>query len=139
WPKLWQQIERDELPIIKRTRSGDVLRAEVILGGRPVRVVLKRPRRKYWYRYINELGRGARARRAWKKAWALAIRNLPTAFPVLLMERRRLGYVTDSVIVFEQVEGQMLATMNLDELPADHRENLFRRTGRLLRDMERDG
>ncbi len=68
WPQLLARIERDELEILKRSPSGDVLAGEVDLGGRTISVVIKRPRRRYWYRYINEIGRGSRARRAWYKA-----------------------------------------------------------------------
>ena len=46
-----------------------------------------------------EIGRGTRPRRAWTKAWKLVIRNVPTAWPMLLMEKRSLGYATDALIV----------------------------------------
>lgn len=139
WPTLRQQIERDELHVIKRTRSGDVLAGEVTLGGRPVPVIVKRPRRKYWHRYLTDAFRGGRARRAWKKAWGLVVRDIPTAWPIAIMERRRWGYAVDQLIVFEKLDGPVLAQMELDSLNATQREELFRRCGRLLRKMERDG
>ena len=139
WPKLIQAIDDDEFTIIKRTASGDVLRGSIQAGERTLDVFIKRPRRKYWHRYLNEIGRGGRSRRAWRKAWSLAIRNLPTALPLLMMERRRMGYLTDSVIVFEAIEGATLAKADLNQLTATERDNLMRRTGRLLREMERDG
>jgi hypothetical protein len=98
--------------------------------------VIKRPRRRYWYRYLNEIGRGARARRAWVKAWKMIARNVPSAWPLLLMERRRLGYVVDTLIVFERVPGATLAKADLDAIPPARRDMLFRRTGRLLRKIE---
>ena len=61
------------------------------LGGRPIPIIIKRPRRKYWYRYLNEIGRGGRARRAWRKSWNLIVRDLPTAWPLLLMEKASDG------------------------------------------------
>jgi tRNA A-37 threonylcarbamoyl transferase component Bud32 len=134
-----QQIESDQLTVLKRSRSGDVLSGEVTLAGQPVPVIVKRPRRRYWHRYINEIGRGSRARRAWRKGWDLVARDIPTAWPLALMEKRVLGYVTDALIVFERVPGPLLTRMNLDELPADDREMLFRRAGRTLRRLERDG
>ncbi|MCC6239766.1 MAG: hypothetical protein IT448_05680 [Phycisphaerales bacterium] len=139
WPILWQQIERDELTIIKRTASGDVLSGEITLGQKQLAIVLKRPRRKYWHRYINEIGRGSRAMRAWKKSWALAIRHLPTAWPLLIMQRRRFGYAIESIIVYEKIAGSTLAQINLDELSEIDRQNLMRRSGALLRKMEHDG
>jgi tRNA A-37 threonylcarbamoyl transferase component Bud32 len=139
WPALLQQIEADGLQIMKRSRSGDVLAADIVLAGKPVSVVIKRPRRRYWYRYLNEIGRGARARRAWTKAWNLIVRNIPTAWPLLLMERRELGYVVDTVLICERVPGKDMAVAQLDAMTAPHRDNLFRRTGRILRKIETSG
>lgn len=139
WASLRQQIERDALHVIKRTASGDVLAGEVRLGDRTVEVVIKRPRRKYWRRYVTDLGRGGRARRAWRKAWELVVRDIPTAWPIAVMERRRWGYAVDQLIVFEKIDGPVLAEMDLNELSPAQRENLFRRSGHLLRKMERDG
>lgn len=139
WPILLRQIEQDRLTVIKRTRSGDVLKAEVDLGGRSVPVIVKRPKKKHLHRYVTEIGRGVRARRAWKKAWMLVARNVPTAWPMLTMERRTLGYVTDALIVFERIPGQVLSEIDLDRLPAGQRDRTFRRAGRLLRRIERSG
>ncbi len=139
WPRLMEQMTSGQLDVLKRTASGEVLGGEVILAGRPVPVIIKHPRRKLWYRYINEIGRGSRSRRAWKKSLWLLARGLPTAWPLLLMERRVLGYVVDQYIVFERVPGITLDRINLDELPHSQREMLLRRAGRLLRQLERDG
>ena len=139
WPRLFAQIRSDQLHVIKRTRSGDVLEGEVVLGGRPVEVIIKHPKKKYLWRYLTEIGRGVRARRAWTKAWALVVRNVPTAWPILLMEKRVAGYVTDALIVFEKIPGSVLANLDLDAMDGRARETLFHRLGRTLRLMERDG
>jgi tRNA A-37 threonylcarbamoyl transferase component Bud32 len=139
WPRLMGQIESGQLEVLKRTASGEVLGGEIVLGGHPVGIIVKRPRRKLWYRYINEIGRGSRARRAWKKSWSLIVRGIPTAWPLLLMERRVMGYVVDQVIVFERVAGPTLERVNLDDLPPLQRDRLLRRCGRLLRQLEADG
>ena len=55
------------LEVLKSSRSGDVLAGEVTLAGRPLEVIVKRARRKKWYRYVNEIGRGSRSWRAWKR------------------------------------------------------------------------
>jgi hypothetical protein len=136
---LRERIEADALEVIKRSPSGDVLAGTVAPGGEPIDVVLKRPRRRYWYRYLNEIGRGARARRAWLKAWKMIARNVPTAWPLLLMEKRRFGYVVDTVIVFERVPGPTLASADLASIPASRRDMLFRRVGRVLRRIESFG
>ncbi len=124
---------------MKRSPSGDVLAADIILAGRPLSVVVKRPRRRYWYRYLNEIGRGARARRAWFKAWNLIVRNIPTAWPLLLMEKRKLGYVMDNVLICERVPGKDLGATDLDAIAREPRDMMFRRAGRVLRRIEKAG
>jgi hypothetical protein len=52
------------------------------------------------------------------------------------MERRRLGYVVDAVIVFERVAGQTLDKVDLHAIPPGRRDMLFRRIGRVLRQIE---
>jgi tRNA A-37 threonylcarbamoyl transferase component Bud32 len=139
WPTLWAKVEGGLLEVLKTSRSGDVLAGDVTLAGRPVEVIVKRARRKLWYRYINEIGRGSRSWRAWKKAWNLLVRGIPTAWPLLIMQRRVLGYVVDQVIVFERVPGKTLATTNLDLLEPPARADLFHRCGRILRRIEAVG
>ena len=139
WPTLLGQVERDELEVLKRSASGDVLGATVALGGRPVAVVVKRPRRKKWYRWVNEVGRGTRAWRAWRKAWQLVVRGVPSAWPLLVMQRRVGGYAVDAVYVSERVAGDTLARADLSALSAADRDRLFRRTGHTLAEIERHG
>jgi len=138
-PPLLAAMEADQLPVIKRSRSGDVLRAQVRLDGQDLDVIVKRPRRRYWYRYLNEIGRGPRSRRAWRKAWKLVVRNLPTAWPLLMLEKRKLGYVVDNLIIFECVPGKTLAATDLESIPPIQRDMLFRRIGRILRKIEQFG
>jgi tRNA A-37 threonylcarbamoyl transferase component Bud32 len=138
-PRLLSLIERDELKAIKRSKSGDVLAADVTIGGATLAVIIKRARRRYWYRYINDIWRGTRARRAWFKSWLMIVRGLPTAWPLLYVERRRLGYITDGIIIYERVPGPMLARAELDAIPVRQRDELFRRVGRILRRIDRLG
>jgi tRNA A-37 threonylcarbamoyl transferase component Bud32 len=138
-PKLLERIERDELQILKRSRSGDVLAGDVTLGGKSVPIIVKHPRRRRWYRYVNEIWRGSRAGRAWSKSWSLIARDIPTAWPLLLMEWRRFGYVTDALIVFERVQGTLLADADFAAMDEPARQTLFRRLGRTLRVLEQQG
>jgi tRNA A-37 threonylcarbamoyl transferase component Bud32 len=139
WPKLLERIEADQLTVIKRGASGDVLAGELELGGRSVPIIAKRPFKRYWYRYINEIGRGSRAWRAWQKSWTLVARDIPTAWPLAVMQKRRWGYITDSVIVFERLPGSTLSQVDLDGMKAEEREMLFRRTGKILRRIDQLG
>ena len=139
WPELLRRIEADAFTVIKRSRSGDVLGGEIELGGRTLEIIIKRPRRRYWYRYLNEIPRRSRSWRSWVKAWNLIVRNLPTAWPLLVMEKRKFGYITDSVAVFERVPGPNLRRVELDALDGCRRDMLFRRTGRILRIIDQTG
>jgi len=138
WPKLLAQIESGGLEKLKSSRSGDVYAAEVELAGNPLAVVVKRPYKRYWYRYVSEIGR-SRSRRAWIKAWKLIARGIPTAWPLLMLEKRSLGYVTDSIIVMERVAGSTLASVDLNALPQGQRDMLLRRTGAILRRIDETG
>jgi tRNA A-37 threonylcarbamoyl transferase component Bud32 len=139
WSTLRKQVEADSLEVLKRTASGDVLAGELSIGGHTLPVIVKHPRRKYWYRWLNEIGRGSRARRAWMKAWHMIARHIPVAWPLLLMERRTLGYVTDGLIVFERVPGATLHKIDLDSMTPAARDAMFRRVGRVLRRIDNSG
>jgi tRNA A-37 threonylcarbamoyl transferase component Bud32 len=139
WPELLTRIEADQLTVIKRGASGDVLAGELELGGRSVPIIAKRPFKRYWYRYINEIGRGSRPWRAWHKSWTLIVRDIPTAWPLAVMQKRRWGYITDSVIVFERLPGSTLSQVDLDGMKGEEREMLFRRTGKILRRIDQLG
>jgi tRNA A-37 threonylcarbamoyl transferase component Bud32 len=136
WPRVLADLEADRLAVIKRSRSGEVLSTTVTLAGRQLDVIVKRPRRRYWYRYLNEIGRGSRPWRAWRKSWNLIVRDLPTAWPLIVMEKRVMGYVVDAVLICEKVPGATLAHADLDGMDAGDRDNLFRRAGKILRAIE---
>jgi tRNA A-37 threonylcarbamoyl transferase component Bud32 len=139
WERLRKQVDAGSLEVLKRTASGDVLAGELTIGAHTLPVIVKHPRRKYWYRWINEIGRGSRARRAWMKAWHMIARHIPVAWPLLLMDRRTLGYVTDGLIVFERVPGATLHKADLDAMNPAARDTLFRRVGRVLRRIDDSG
>jgi hypothetical protein len=136
WPRLLEQIDRRELHVLKSDPSGDVFSTDIELDGAVVPVIIKRPKRKVWWRYVLDVARPARARRTWIKAWKAIVRNLPTEWPLLVMERRALGYVTDGIIIFERVPGLTLDQFDLDALEPRARDLLFRRAGRTLRRLE---
>jgi hypothetical protein len=136
WPRLLGQIEADQLEVIKRSDNGDVLAGEVILAGKPIAVILKRPKRKSWRQAVTDLARPSRAKRTWIKTWKMLVRDVPCEWPMLVMEKKRLGYVTDAIIVFGRVVGSTLASVDLDAMQPAARDQLFRRSGRILRRIE---
>ncbi|MBV8781651.1 MAG: hypothetical protein JO353_09655, partial [Phycisphaerae bacterium] len=136
WPALLAAVMNDQLEIIKRGDNGDVLRGDVILNGRPFPVVIKRPKRKSIRQAIVDVMRPSRARRTWIKTWKMLVRDVPCEWPMLIMEKRTLGYVADSILVFGRIDGPTLAEIDLDQMTASERESLFRRAGRTLRQIE---
>jgi hypothetical protein len=69
----------------------------------------------------------------------MRIRNVPTEWPMLFMERHRAGYPCESILIFQEVPGSTLATADLNALSARDRELLFRRAGRTLRQIDEHG
>ena len=139
WPAVWEKIQNRKATLLKSSPSGDVWETTATVHGSSLAIVVKRPYKRYWYRYFNEIGRGSRARRAWIKSWKLIARNIPTAWPLLLLEKRTVGYVTDNIIVFERIEGQTLAALDLDALSPSSRDLMFHRVGRILRQIDSMG
>ena len=136
WPHLLSEIEQDQLEVIKRSDNGDVLGGEIVLGGKPVAVIVKRPKRKSRWQAVIDLARASRAKRTWIKTWKMLVRDVPCEWPMLVMEKRQMGYVTDSVIVFGRVGGRTLAESDLDAMVSGARDLLLRRAGRTLRRIE---
>lgn len=139
WAKLLARVQQNDLPALKQTRSGDVWQGSIDIDGGQIDVVIKRPRRKYFRRVIGDVFRKARARRSWHKAWMLFIRGIPAEWPLLLMERRVLGYAMESIVVFEKMEGTLLSELDLNSLSPTDRPRLFGRLGRLLRRIDQQG
>jgi len=55
------------------------------------------------------------------------------------MEKRRFGYVTDAMVIFERIEGQMLSSPKIRNHGPDAYHTLLFRVGRLLRRLEDAG
>ena len=139
WPRLLALLRADQLDILKRDASGDILAGTVPLAGRPIDFVLKRPREKYLYRTLLAVLRRSRARRVWNKTLLLVARKIPVELPLLLMERRVMGHVVESLAIFERVPGPTLAAADLNAMRPGERETFFRRCGKILRFIERSG
>ncbi len=139
WALLEQKLRADQLDILKRDRSGDILATQITLLGHPIDVIVKRPRHKYWYRHLLGAFRASRAKRLWDKTRWLLVRRIAVEYPLIVMQRRVLGYVVESVAVFERVPGMTLDHADLNVMTDDNRENFFRSCGRILRKIEDTG
>jgi tRNA A-37 threonylcarbamoyl transferase component Bud32 len=134
-----EKMRGEQLEILKRDASGDILATEIALNGRPINVIVKRPWNKYRYRRILQLVRASRAKRLFERTRSLLARRIDVEYPLIVMERRVLGYAVESVAIFERVPGHTLEHTDLDALTAVQRENLFRACGRVLRRIEDTG
>jgi hypothetical protein len=139
WPRLIQSVRANQLDILKSDASGDILSGQICLQGRPIDVIVKYPRNKYLYRKLFNVFRASRARRLFDKTRWLLVRRIEVEYPLIVMERRIMGYPVESVAVFEKVPGTPLNQVDLSIMSLDEREMFFFRCGRVLRRIEDTG
>jgi hypothetical protein len=75
--------------VLKYSKHGEVFRAKVESAGGSVDIVAKRNRAAGWRRRFRAMVRSSRARRNFDQALQLFALGIPTARPLLLLERRR--------------------------------------------------
>lgn len=135
---LLGRLESDQLDVLKDDRGGMILSGELVLAGRPVPVIVKRPRRRGWKRLL-EFGSFSRAARTWSKSWTMVGLDVPCEQPILLARRSTIGVDRDGLLVFERVPGTVLATFDLDSLAPGRRRTLLHRCGGALRRINAAG
>jgi len=89
--------------IAKNSKSSLVVRRTLRLGEVEVDVFIKRHRRKYWWKLLVDCFRPSRAVRAFRLGHALLTRHIPTALPLVALERRVGPFLTDSILITETV------------------------------------
>lgn len=89
----------------KDSHSASVRRAVLVHGSDRVPVIVKRPRARNWRRRIVQLVMSSRSQRGWRVGHALLHRDVPTARPLAVLERRVGPLVLDSVLVTEALPG----------------------------------
>lgn len=132
WAELSQKLDAGALQVLKESDSGDVLEGQLRIGDHLLDIIVKRPKPKNFRRLISQWILGPRARRAWVKAWELVERDIPTAWPLALVEGKG-----QSLLIMEKVPGKMLADVSPDETEA--LSNALFHAGRTLRRMESTG
>jgi tRNA A-37 threonylcarbamoyl transferase component Bud32 len=133
------QIHSGQGEWLKHGGSGDVWKGTVIVAGRPLVVVAKIPRRKYWYRHLTDLLQGDRSARAWTRSWQMATRGIPVAWPLLRAATRVGPFVREGLVISAWVDGDNLAGISLGDLEFGSRQTLFFRLGRSIRQIEQAG
>ena len=136
----WKQWLRDPIglvtpadrrQVIKESRSGLVCRGRLALAdGRALEVICKRSRPRGLFKRILQSLRGSRSMLAWKRGNALLHRQIPTARPLAVVERRRCGLLMDSLVISEYLphtqDLDTLLTVALREQPIDAQHRLKR-------------
>jgi tRNA A-37 threonylcarbamoyl transferase component Bud32 len=138
-PGLIAAMDARRFETLKRDLSGEVVATKLELGGESLDIVIKRPRKRNFWRILLDPFRRTRARRAWIKSWKMLSRDIPSEFPLLMIERHRFGFAVEGIVIFERVSGERLDRIDLASLPASRRSALFFRLGRILRQIESRG
>ncbi len=108
----WEQWLSDPLSLVRGER-GDVIkdshtayvcRAQLPTDEGPLEVVCKRHRPRTWLKQLYHMFRDSRNLRSWKRGYQLINRDLATARPLAVMERRFAGLLVDSVSVSEAID-----------------------------------
>ncbi len=95
----------------KDSHSAWVGRAVLTHDAESLPVIVKRPRARNWRRRLAQLWPPSRSRRGWRLGHALLHRDIPTARPLAVLERRLGPFVLESFLVTEAIPGAVdLAT-----------------------------
>ncbi len=115
-PADWQEALADPEALfsgegaetIKDSRSSQIVRREIKVGARGVRVYVKRARRKQPWKALIDCFRASRSIRAFRLGHALRNRWIPTALPLAALERRVGPLLLDSILIVEAVDAPRL-------------------------------
>jgi len=102
-PLRW--FEQAGTDACKVSHSAVVRRAVLEHDAGHVPVIVKRPLARDWQRRWAALWPPSRSRRGWQTGHALLHRDLPTARPLAVLERRWGPLILDSVLVTEAIPG----------------------------------
>lgn len=124
WEDGWDGLLRQIIGGQMMAEGKQILSGKMALGGHEVGVLVQR------------LPFGARA---WRNAWELIYRDIPTLWPIAVVRRKVMWITVESLLVVERPTGRWLSRMDLDELTAEERGRLFGRLGRTLRRLDQSG
>jgi tRNA A-37 threonylcarbamoyl transferase component Bud32 len=96
-----------ECEIVKEEPKVKVGRLALAVGGRQLRIYVKRNPSSSWLGRLGALVKGSEARRCWQGARILRDSGFDTARPLAAVESRRWGLVEKSFYISEEIEGGM--------------------------------
>jgi len=111
-PEQWREALSDpealfagtDVEVVKDSPSSLVVRRRLRVGPHELDVYVKRSRRKRAVRWLLDVFRRSRALRAFGLGHALLARHIHTALPLAAMEKRRGGFLLDSILITEAVD-----------------------------------
>jgi tRNA A-37 threonylcarbamoyl transferase component Bud32 len=144
-PLEW--IRSDRPGIIKESHTAYIGRGQLPVPDGPLDVVCKRSRPRTWLKRLAYLFGGSRNLRTWKRGYQLLNRDLPTARPLAVMERRFAGLLLDSIVMTEAISGgkDFDALLRTDLLREDARtqrrvkDQLIAELARLMKKLQARG
>lgn len=118
----------DRRDLLKDSATAIVCRAKLPHEQGSLEVVAKHGRPKTFGKKLQSLFRPSRARATWQRANALLHRQILTARPLALIERKRFGVLIDSVMIAERVDPAIdldtLLTVTMREMPGQRQRLL---------------
>ncbi|HUU42274.1 MAG TPA: lipopolysaccharide kinase InaA family protein [Planctomycetota bacterium] len=153
-PYVFQQLPRRgmDMPdalVIKDSTTTRLWEQRIDFGSITRTVIVKRKERRGRgpWRLLRTFLRHVGARHEWRMAWALRLRGLPAVEMLAAFERRRLGLLTESVLVMSKVENATNLALYVREAfrgeltceQARLRRRLARKLGRLVARLHRFG
>ena len=102
-PLRW--FAEDAAQSCKDSHSAQVRRALLELGPDAVPAIIKHPLSRNWRRRLAQLWPPSRSLRGWRMGHALLHRDVPTARPLAVLERRIGPLVLDSLLITEAIPG----------------------------------
>lgn len=104
--------------------------SKIMVGGHPYFV--KRYYQPGWRYKIKYLLMRSKALATWYSSWQFHARGLPTALPLILMERRRFGFLQEAYLVYEFCEDARPLMGVWPQLAPEEKRNLIIRGAQLL-------
>ena len=98
----------DDCEIVKNSSSGKVVRKTIAFGEKKLDVYIKHPKFKNRWKQFRSIFRRSRCKKAFKLGHELLSRNIPTAMPVAIIERRHNLMLQDSILITESIESDHL-------------------------------
>jgi tRNA A-37 threonylcarbamoyl transferase component Bud32 len=138
----------DRVTVLKDSHTAIVYRDVFQAGDSELPVIIKQPRPRNWLKRAALWLGHSRNERTWRIANKLIHRDLPTAHPLALIERRSAGlFRTDSILITEAVDNagdlEAFLSVTVAALPAERqrvvKDRLLRNLIRLIRDFHARG